>query len=69
MTITQYCNLLGWNASMLAGKAEINYRSAYKAMNSEPVANKVAVAVCKAFSEALERKVLPGEVEGLVIKK
>jgi plasmid maintenance system antidote protein VapI len=59
---------LGWNASDLARQANINEKTARKAIAQEPVSAATAQKIAVALTYHIQERILPGEIEGLVIE-
>lgn len=67
MTLNEYLTYLGWTVTDLARAASINYRTASKAVNGEPVSSKAAQAIASALSDALGRLIHVGDITGLKV--
>lgn len=65
MTLEQYCNELGWNASDLSRQAGINWRTARKALDGEVIAAVQARQIAQALSTAYGRTIRVGDIQGL----
>ena len=65
MTLDDYCKRLGWNAAELARRANINIRTAQRAMEGQRINAENARAIARALSEELGRTVHVGDLEGL----
>lgn len=61
--IEEFCNTHGWTVTMLSYKAAINYRTAYRAYNGEPIAERSRIEIAEAISKQLGRKVYPSELK------
>lgn len=68
MTVSGYCQLLGWNTPTLARQAGIDYKTAQKAMEGKTISSRAATSIAEAFSEATGRKIYAGDIEGLNIR-
>lgn len=62
MSVEEYCSSLGWNPTDLSREAGIARQTAVKAYNGEEPADRIKRDICRAFSEAFGRTILPGEV-------
>jgi len=56
---------LGWDMAELQRQANINYRTARRALDGEEVTARVARDIARALSEALGTTVHPGAIRGL----
>ncbi len=65
MTLKEYLAQLGWTATDLSRYANINVRTARKAVVGETVSNKVAQAIARAISDAMGKLIHVGDIEGL----
>lgn len=65
MTLKDYLTQLGWTATDLSRYANINVRTARKAVVGETISNKVAQAIARAISEAMGKLIHVGDIEGL----
>ena len=65
MNVAQYCNLIGWGQGDLAQHAKINFRTAHKAYTGQSVSRKAARKIAEALSEAIGKRILVGEIDGL----
>lgn len=68
MTLQQYCDYLGWNQAELGRQANIDKRTAGRALDGEQISPGVARAIAQALSQALGRTIYVGMIEGLNIK-
>lgn len=67
--IEAFCIAYGWNPTMLSRKAGINYRTALKAYNREPVDPKIRIEIAKAFSAQAGEEIQPGDLDMNVIDR
>lgn len=69
MTLQDHMRLLGWGPTELAKRADIAYNTAKKAHDGKPVSFKTAQDIAIAISYASGERVLPGQIQGLVIEQ
>jgi len=68
MTIEEYRKELGWSQAELSRQAKLNPNTVRKAENGEEVSSQTALALTSAFSNALGRKILVRDIDGLTVK-
>jgi transcriptional regulator with XRE-family HTH domain len=68
MTILDYRRMLGWSQRELARRTGLDYNTVRKAENGEPVATRTGLMIAEAFAEALGRRVLVSEIDGLNVQ-
>ncbi len=68
MTLKDYLTRLGWTATDLSRYANINVRTARKAVTGEIISNRVAQAIARAISEAMGKLIHVGDIEELHIE-
>ncbi len=68
MTIEDYRRELGWSQAELSRQAKLNSNTVRKAENGEEVSSQTALALVSAFSNALGRKLLVRDIDGLIVK-
>lgn len=68
MTIEDYRRDLGWSQAELARQARLNANTVRKAENGEEVSSQTGLAIAGAFSQALGRRILIKDIDGLVVK-
>ncbi len=68
MTIEEYRTELGWSQAELSRQAKLNPNTVRKAENGEEVSSQTALALTSAFSNALGRKILVRDIDGLIVK-
>jgi hypothetical protein len=68
MTLADYCRQLGWDASTLARQANINYRTAKKALDGEAITSRSAREIAEALSKAFGMPVYVGDIQGLSVQ-
>jgi hypothetical protein len=66
-TLQEFLSQLGWSVTDLARWADINYRTAKKAVDGDVITYKSARAIAKALSEATGKNIGPGDIRGLVV--
>lgn len=69
MTLSQYCDYLGWSGLELARRVGINPRTARKALANQPVRHKVAFKIAEVLSASMEQEIRPGDIEGLTTRR
>jgi hypothetical protein len=69
MRLRDYIQYLGWGTRDLARHADINDRTAAKAIRGDVIRPWVAQRIAAALSTALETKVQPGDIEDLHIER
>ena len=62
MTLAEARKTLGWSKTELAKRAKINKRTAFRAENGKTINGHSAQAIAETLSQALGRKVLPGDL-------
>jgi transcriptional regulator with XRE-family HTH domain len=67
-TLAEYMRYLGWSMNDLARNAHINERTAARALHGETIRPRVAQRIAGALSEALDIKIMPGDIQGLEIE-
>lgn len=67
MTLDEYRRELGWSISELARQAGIDFNTANKALNGESVSGRTAVALAKAISNGIGRKVRYQDIGNLIV--
>lgn len=65
MRLRDHIQYLGWSTNDLAAQAKITKITAARALTGQRIRSHTAQAIAKALSEALETKILPGDIEGL----
>lgn len=65
MTLSEYCEQLGWNAPELSRQAGIDYKTARKALDGEKIGAKQARDIAQALSAAFGKRINVGDIEGL----
>ncbi len=69
MTLKEYCQQLGWNTSTLARAANLNEKTAHKALAGRRVYSRTAQAIASALTAAMGKAVYPGDIEGLELSE
>lgn len=67
MTILDYRRMLTWSQRELARRTGLDYNTVRKAESGQPVASRSALAIAEAFTEALGRRVLVQDIDGLIV--
>ena len=69
MNLSEYLDYLGWSTAEFARKAVITRVTAARALRGEAVQPRIAQKIAAALSEAMDVKLLPGDIEGLNIER
>lgn len=69
MTLEGYMNFLGWSIAELSRQGHMNERTVTRALNGEAVRAKTARKLAEALSNGMGKRVLPGNIEGLIIER
>jgi transcriptional regulator with XRE-family HTH domain len=68
MKLSEYRAILGWSQMELARRAHLNPGTITKAERGEEISGSTATKISEALSDALGRRVLPGDIEDLRVK-
>ena len=66
-TLNEWLAQLGWSISDLSRQADINFRTAKRAVEGDEIAHKSARAIAAALSQATGKVIQVGDIRGLVI--